>query len=91
MADYEFGIVPRDWLSLHMEIPQHFFTPTTSNENDDISIHAGTEECHDACQPKGPREDISMREAQLVSARSLTMALRWFVIIVGITFVQRPL
>ena len=24
MADYEFGEISHDWLSLHMEIPQHF-------------------------------------------------------------------
>ena len=65
MADHEFGIVTHDWLSLHTEIPQHFFTPPTSNEADAISIHAITEECHGACRLKGPCRDIFMSEAQM--------------------------
>ena len=67
IADHEFGIVPHYWLSLHMEIPQHLVTPPTSNEADDISIHARTEKCHGACRPKGPRRDIFIREAQMGS------------------------
>ena len=67
MADHEFGIVPHDWLSLHMGIPQHFVTPLASNEADDISIHAGTEECHVAFRPKGPRRDIFIHEAHMGS------------------------
>ena len=62
MYDHEFGVVPHDWLSLNMEVPEHFVTPLTSNETDDISIHARTKECHDAGRPKGPRSDIFMCE-----------------------------
>ena len=65
MADHEFGTVPRDWLSLHMEIPQNFVNPPESNEADDISIHTGTEECHGACRLKGPRREIFIRESQM--------------------------
>ena len=63
MAYYEFGIVPHDLLSLHMEIPQHFVTPPVSNEADNISIHAVTEELHGAYLPKGPCRDIFIRES----------------------------
>ena len=50
-----------------MEIPQHFVTPPTSNGTYDISIHAGTEECHGACHSKGPRRDIFACESQIGS------------------------
>ena len=65
MANPEFVVVPHDWLSLHMEIPQHFVTPPMFNETDDISIHVGTEECHGACRPKGPHKDIFVCETQM--------------------------
>ena len=65
MADHEFGVVPHDGISLHMEITHHFVTPPTSNETDDISIHTGTEECHGAGLPKGPRRDIFVSETQM--------------------------
>ena len=67
MAYHEFGIVPHDWLSLHMEIPHHFVTLPKFNEADDISIHSVTEECHGACRPKGPCINVFMREAQMGS------------------------
>ena len=67
MADHEFVVVPHDWLSLNMEIPQNFITSATSNETDDVSINAGAEECHGACRPKGPHRDIFMCEAQMGS------------------------
>ena len=67
MAYHEFQIVPHYWLSLHMELPQNFFTPPASNEADDISIHAGTEECHGACLPKGLCRDIFIRETHMGS------------------------
>ena len=47
MADHEFGVVPHDCLRLHVEIPQHFVTPPASNEADDVSVHARTEQCWD--------------------------------------------
>ena len=65
MADHESGVVPNDWLSLHMDIPQHFVTPSTSNETYDISIHVGTEEFHGAGRPKGPCRDIFVCESQM--------------------------
>ena len=65
MADHECGVVPHDGLSLHMEILHHFFTPTTSNETDGISIHSGTEECHDAARQKGLRRDIFVSETHM--------------------------
>ena len=43
MADYEFGVVPHDWFSLHVEILQHFVTPPASNEANDVIVHAGTD------------------------------------------------
>ena len=67
MADHEFGVVPHDWLSLQVETPHHFVTPPGSNEADDVSFHSGTEECHGACCPKGPRRDIFIRESQMGS------------------------
>ena len=67
MSDHEFGIVPHDWLRLHMEILQHFVTPPASNEADYISTHSGTEECHGACRLKGRRRDIFIREAHMGS------------------------
>ena len=65
MSDHEFGVVPHDWLRLHMEIPQNFVTPPTSNYTDDISIHSGTEECHGAGRPKGLRRDIFVCETHM--------------------------
>ena len=65
MADHEFGVVPHYCLSLHMEIPRHFVTPPTSNETDDISIHAGTEGFHGACRSKGPHRDIFVCESHM--------------------------
>ena len=62
MADHEFGIVPHNWLSLKMDIPQHFVALANSNETDDISIHSGTVECNGAFILKGPRRDILCKE-----------------------------
>ena len=67
MADHEFGLVPHDWISFHVKIPQHFVTPPASNEADDVSFHAGTEECHGTWCPKGQGRDIFIREAQMGS------------------------
>ena len=67
MTDHEFGLVPHYWLTLHVEIPQHFVTPQASNDADDVSFHTGTEECHSACCTEGPRIDIFIREAQMSS------------------------
>ena len=67
MADHEFGEISHDWLSLHMEIPQHFVTPPASNEADYVIVDAGTEECHGACCPKGSCRDVMMRELQIGS------------------------
>ena len=75
MDDHEFGLVPHDCLSLNMEIPQHFVTPPTSNDTDDISINAGTEKCHGACHPKGPHRDIFVCEAQMVSRKEFDRGL----------------
>ena len=49
MADHEFGEISHDWLSLHVEIPQHLVAPPAFNENDDVIVYAVTEECHGAC------------------------------------------
>ena len=67
MVHHDFGVFTHDWLSLHMEIPQHFVTPPTPNETDDISIHVVTEECHGAWRPKGLRRDIFVCESQMGS------------------------
>ena len=67
MADHEFGVGPHYWINLHMEIPQNFVPPPASNGADDISIHAGTEECHGACCPKGPCRYIFIHEAHMGS------------------------
>ena len=65
MSDDEFGVVPHDCLSLHMDLLQNFATPPTSNETDDIIIHTGTEECHGASRLKVPRRDIFVCENQM--------------------------
>ena len=62
MADHEFGEISHDWLSLHMEIPQHFVAPPASNESDDVIVDTITEECHGACCPKGSYIDVLIRE-----------------------------
>ena len=67
MADYEFGEISNDWISLHMEIPHHFVAPPASNEADDVIVGAGTEECHGAYCPKGSCRDVLMREPQMGS------------------------
>ena len=67
MADHEFGEVPRDWISLHVDILQHLFNPPASNEADYVIVDAGTEECHGACCPKGSCRDVMMREPQMGS------------------------
>ena len=67
MADHEFGVVPHDWFSLHVEITQHFVTTPVSNKYDDVIVQSGTEECHSAFCPKGPRRDILIRESQIGS------------------------
>ena len=67
MADHEFGEISHDWLSLHMEIPQHFVAPTASNEADDVIVISGTEECHGACCPKGSYRDVLMRQPHIGS------------------------
>ena len=67
MADHEFGEIPRDWLSLHVKIPQHLVTPPASNEADYVIVNARTEECHGAFCPKGPCRDVFIREPQMGS------------------------
>ena len=53
MADHEFGEVPHDWRSLHMDIPQHFVTPPASNEADYVIVDA---EQRSAMAPSAQRE-----------------------------------
>ena len=65
MDDHEFGLVPHDWIILHIKISQIFFTPPTSNETDDVSIHAGKEEYHGAVHQKEPYRDIFVCETQM--------------------------
>ena len=67
MADHECGEISHDWLSLHVEIPQHFVAPPASNEADDVIVEDGTEECHGASCPKGYCRDAMMREPQMGS------------------------
>ena len=67
MADHEFRENVHDWLSLYMEVPQHFVAPPASNEADDVIVGAGTEECHGAYCPKGSCRDVLMREPQMGS------------------------
>ena len=69
MANHEFGEIPRDWLSLHMEIPQHFVAPPASNDADDVIFDAGTEEFHGAYCPKGSCRDVLMREPHMGSRK----------------------
>ena len=67
MADQEFGEIPHDWLSLHVEISQNFVTPPASNEADYVILDTRTEEFHGACCPKGPCRDVFIREPQMGS------------------------
>ena len=67
MADHEFGVVPHDCLSWHVEIPHHFVTSPASNDADDGSVQSGTKECHGSCFLKEPRRDIFIRETQVGS------------------------
>ena len=67
MDDHEFGEIPHDWLSLHMEIPQQFVTPPEFNEADYVIVNSGTEKLHGACCPKGTCRDVFIRETQMGS------------------------
>ena len=75
MADHELEEIPHDWLSLHMEIPQHFVAPPVSNEADDVIVGAGKEECHGACYPKGSCRDVLMHEPQMGSCKEFYFGL----------------
>ena len=69
MAYHEFGQIPHDWISSHMEIPQHFIAPLASNKADYVIVDAGTEECHGAFCPKGSCRDVLMHEPHMGSCK----------------------
>ena len=91
MADHEFGEIPHYWLSLHIEIPQHFVTPPASNEADYVIFDAGTEECHGACYPNGSCRDVFMCELQMGYREEFYGGLEVGRDHCGFTFVQHPL
>ena len=67
MADLEFREIFHDWLSLYMEVPQHFVAPPASNEADDVIFNSGIEGCHSSYCPKVSFRDVMMRESHMGS------------------------
>ena len=74
-----------------MEITHNFVSPPASNDADDISINAGTEDCHESAARRDQAETYLCVKFRWVPAMSFTKALRWAVIIVGLMLVQCPL
>ena len=40
VANHEFGEVPHDGFSLHVEVPHHFVAPPVTNELYDVVVYA---------------------------------------------------
>ncbi len=39
------GVIAHEWISLDVEVPEHFIRAPSADEADDVGVDAGQEEC----------------------------------------------